>query len=177
MRTLIGRGRHQDGLYLLEPSQEGKVAMKVDKSNDMTLWHSRLGHASESKMSHVGLNVDIVRNQIKMPCDSCIRAKQTKLPFPLSSIKTTYCDLIHCDIWGRYTAASNTGAHYFLSIVDDFSRGVWVYLMRHKTEVERYLPMFICMIETQFGKTIKHVRSDNGNTVLYPLPIHHSFLI
>lgn len=76
-------------------------------------------------MSHIGLNVDIVKNQIKMPCDSCIREKQTKLPFPLSSIKTTSCfGSINCDIWGRYTTASNTRAHYFISTVDDFSRGV-----------------------------------------------------
>lgn len=33
--------------------------------------------------------------------------------------------------------------------------------MKHKSEVERYLPMFICMVENQFGKQIKHVRTDN----------------
>lgn len=77
-------------------------------------------------------------------------------PFPLSSIKSNSCfDLIHCYIWGPYKTASLTKAHYFLSIVDDFSRGIWVYLIRHKFEVEHFLPIFICMIETQFGERIK----------------------
>lgn len=58
-------------------------------------------------------------------CDSCIRAKQIWLPFPINSIKSQPCfDLIHCDIWGGYKTPSFFGAHYFLTIVDDFSRGV-----------------------------------------------------
>jgi len=41
--------------------------------------------------------------------------------------------LIHCDIWGAYRTPSLCGAHYFLTIVDDASRGVWVYLMRERS--------------------------------------------
>lgn len=158
-KTLIGMGRHQNGLYFLEPIQG--MALKVSKQLDDDLWHQRLGHTSDIKMNSIGFNSSIAKN--KIPCDSCIRAKQTRLPFPLSSIKTNSCfEMIHCDIWGRHATASTSGAHYFLTIVDDFSRGVWIYLMWHKSEVENYLPKFICMIETQFEKRIKRVRRDHG---------------
>lgn len=52
--------------------------------------------------------------------------------------------------------------HISLSIVDDFSRGVWVYSMKHKSEVERCLQSFICMVEKQFGTKIIRLRTDNG---------------
>ena len=46
-------------------------------------------------------------------------------PFPLAFAKTTsFFDLIHVDIWGRYHHASQSGAYHFLSIVGDYSRGV-----------------------------------------------------
>lgn len=96
-------------------------------------------------------------------CDSCTRAKQHRLPFPISFSKTENCfELIHIDIWGRYHTASFEGAQYFLSIVDDYSRGVWVYLMQNKTEVSKFLIMFCNMVETQFNKSVKRIRTDNG---------------
>ena len=55
-----------------------------------------------------------------------------------------------------------SGAHYFLSIVDDFSRTTWVYLMRNKTEVDHLLVSFIAMVHKQFDSHVKQIRSDNG---------------
>jgi len=42
--------------------------------------------------------------------------------------------LIHCDLWGKYHTASLGGCHYFLCIVDDFNRAVWVFLLKDKFE-------------------------------------------
>lgn len=129
-RTLIGVGRHCDGLYCLEPMVTEGMAMSV--TVDSTTWHKRLGHASSLKLRNFGNNF----GKNGEHCDSCLRAKLTRLPFPNSSIHTTSCfELIHCDIWGGYRTPSFTGAHYFLSIVDDFSRCVWVFLMKHKSKV------------------------------------------
>lgn len=48
-----------------------------------------------------------------------MKVKQTHAPLPTSSIKMFDCfELIHCDIWGGYKTASLTGAHYFLTTVD-----------------------------------------------------------
>lgn len=52
--NLIRMDKHQDGLYLLEPTQDRRVALKVGKTNEATLWHSRLGHTSEDKMKTIG---------------------------------------------------------------------------------------------------------------------------
>ena len=50
----------------------------------------------------------------------------------------------------------------FLTIVDDYSRAVWVYLLLEKREVATSLKEFFKMVERQFGKKIKVVQSDNG---------------
>ncbi|KAJ1437402.1 Zinc finger, CCHC-type superfamily [Sesbania bispinosa] len=62
-RNLIGVGRHQDGLYLLEPVQNRGAAMKVGRSIEADLWHSRLGHASESKLVHIGSLLHVIKSQ------------------------------------------------------------------------------------------------------------------
>jgi hypothetical protein len=86
-------------------------------------------------------------------CDSCVKAKFIRLPFPISTIKTSACfDLIHCDVWGKYRTPSFTYASYFLTIFDDFSRAVWVFLLKHKHEASTCLVKFHKMVQTQFDK-------------------------
>lgn len=63
-------------------------------------------------------------------CDAYIRAKHTRDPFPLSGNKTTMAfELVHCDLWGPYRTPSLCGSRYFLTILDDYSRALWIYLL------------------------------------------------
>jgi hypothetical protein len=44
-------------------------------------------------------------------CDVCALAKQSRLPFSVSSISSVRpFELIHCDMWGPYKIASLSGA-------------------------------------------------------------------
>lgn len=49
-----------------------------------------------------------------------------------------------------------------MTIVDDFSRAVWVILLIDKTEVQKMFLSFFGMIERQFHAKVRIVRSDNG---------------
>ena len=51
---------------------------------------------------------------------------------------------------------------YFLTIVDDCSRSTWVYLLKHKSQTQSILEQFCNLVETQFAKRVKVVRTDNG---------------
>lgn len=109
-RNPIGLGKARNGLYFLEPVGRGGVAFSV--SLDSKTWHRRLGHISAAVLQRICRLKNSGSHDFF--CDSCIRAKQTRLSFPVSSIKTNDCfELIHCDIWGRYKVASFSGAHYF----------------------------------------------------------------
>lgn len=71
-------------------------------------------------------------------CDVCPLAKKKRLPFGLSSISTREpFELIDCDIWGTFRVPSISGASYVLTIVDDFSRHTWVYILHIKSDTHR----------------------------------------
>lgn len=96
-------------------------------------------------------------------CKICFNSKQTREAFSESSNKALASfDLIHCDLWGPYRVPSSCGARYFLTIFDDFSRAVWVYLLLEKSEVKVVLPKFVSMVLCQFNQQVKTVRTDNG---------------
>lgn len=87
--------------------------------------------------------------------------------FSHSFIQTTHhFELLHIDIWGPYNTETMTGASYFLTIVDDFTRGTWTYLMTHKNQTTSMLNKYIHLIKTQFHGTIKTIRTDNGQEFL-----------
>ncbi|CAA7015697.1 unnamed protein product [Microthlaspi erraticum] len=161
-RTLIGAGEERDGVYYLTDVTTVR-ANKVDAVSDQALWHRRLGHPAFSVFSALPFS-DISRSDASpSPCDVCFRAKQTREVFPESLNKTMECfELIHVDVWGPYRVPSSCGASYFLTIVDDFSRSVWIHLLLAKSEVRQFLQKFCAYSEKQFGKTVKTIRSDNG---------------
>ncbi|GJS50506.1 ribonuclease H-like domain-containing protein [Tanacetum coccineum] len=44
------------------------------------------------------------------------------------------CDLVHLDLWGPYKVTSSKGFRYFLTVMDDYTRAAWVYLIKSKYE-------------------------------------------
>ena len=96
-------------------------------------------------------------------CDVCQRATQSRDKFHVSEHNTsTIFELIHYDLWGPYRTISSCGASYFFTIVDDFSRAIWIYLLVDKKEIPNILKMFFSMVERQFDKQVKILQSDNG---------------
>lgn len=63
---------------------------------------------------------------------------------------------------GSYKIPSSCGANYFLTIVDDYSRSVWVYVVKNKNDVPGLIKNYFAMIKRQLNKYVKVVRSDNG---------------
>ena len=97
-------------------------------------------------------------------CKAFHLAKQKRLPFLVSNIVAhSPFELIHLDIWGTFHHLTREGYRYFLTIVDDFSRFIWVYLLRAKFDVISIFLDFYKLIQTQFGVDIKFVRSDNAH--------------
>jgi hypothetical protein len=105
----------------------------------------------------------------KATCDICHFARQRKLSFPIStSIATSKFELLHFDIWGPLATPSVHNHRYFLTILDDHSRFVWIILLKHKSEVPSHVQNFVTLIETQFHITPKTIRTDNGPEFLLP---------
>lgn len=93
---------------------------------------------------------------------SVIFSKQHRDSFNISTTHASNIfDLVHMDTWGSYHLASLTGAYYFLTLVDDCSRSTWTYLISNKGQIFGILLQFGKLIQTQFNKTIKVLRSNN----------------
>lgn len=135
----------------------------MTKDPFLELWHKWLGHPSDEVVRLIPYVKCSSRHHNKKACDVCMRAKQPRFSFPISRNKATEpFELIHCDLWGAYRTPSSCGAVYFLAIVDDYSRVVWVYLLSNKLEVKSMFLAFVAMVQRQFNKQIKRVISDNG---------------
>ncbi|XP_056697354.1 uncharacterized protein [Spinacia oleracea] len=158
-RMVIGVGERQEGLYFFRGVPQVRV---LAVTCVVDLWHERMGHPSEKILKLIPPVSNFSRQNSQI-CDVCPRAKKCRESFPNSDNKAnSMFELVYIDLWGPYKTISSCGAKYFLTIVDDFSRGVWVYLISNKTKVESIFLNFIAMIKRQFNKVLKVVRSDNG---------------
>ena len=162
-KKLIGTAEAENGMYYLKPSARGTV-FAATHTKEAILWHQRLGHPSFISLSSLLVSCGFHLNKEQLGCcDVCHRVKQTRNPFTISTNKAERpFSLIHCDLWGRYHTPSIGGCHYFLCIVDHFSRAIWVFLLKDKTETYNRLVDFCSMVKTQFGCHIQRMRSDNG---------------
>lgn len=96
-------------------------------------------------------------------CEICHKAKQNRESFPLSSHKSVALfEFVHADVWDPYSVESHDGYKYFLTLVDDFSRVTWIFLMKSKSEVGDLLAYFCTLVKIQFKSMIKIFRSGNG---------------
>ena len=154
-------GEQRERLYFLK----GVASIRAYKTTSIAfyeLWHRRMGHLSSRvvdliyEVDSVGRN-DGAKNKF---CDICFRAQQTREVFFSSNNKDKECfDLIHCDLWGAYRVLASCGGIYFLTIVDDCSRVVWIYLLNRKDEAACVLKNFIVMVRRQFEKNVKIVKA------------------
>ena len=94
------------------------------------LWHARFGHLS---FDVLGQLEKMVRGlpHIKHGgelCDSCLAGKQRRLPFPkVAKYRAADAlELVHGDLCGPITPGTNGGRRYFLLLVDDCSRYMWL---------------------------------------------------
>ncbi|KAI9195220.1 hypothetical protein LWI28_012848 [Acer negundo] len=97
-------------------------------------------------------------------CESCILGKQKRVSFKKTGRAPTKekLELVHTDVWGPASVSSIGGKQYFVTFIDDHSRKVWVYFLRHKSDVFEAFKKWKAMVENETGLKIKKLRSDNG---------------
>ena len=68
-------------------------------------------------------------------CKHCVFDKQKQHQFSKVVHKTkATLDYIHADCWSPSHVPYLRGFRYFLSVIDDYSRMTWVFMMKHKSE-------------------------------------------
>lgn len=150
---MIGKGERIGDLYILNNANHYHHCFVNTVS--LETWHMRLGHPSFERLNLLKekLNLKDIKFDKHDDCNTCHLAKQKHLSFSSNNhFSANIFDLIHCDIWGPYHLASHTGHEYFLTLVDDCSRFVWVYMLKQKFDALIAIPRFFTMVMTQFDK-------------------------
>jgi hypothetical protein len=96
-------------------------------------------------------------------CEACQLGKQARHPFLVQTIHVSSkpLEMIHSNVW-TMKMKSIGGCKYYVSFIDDHTRKVWVYFMKHKGEVFQYFFNFKIMVEKEKGVSIKCLRSNGG---------------
>ena len=68
----------------------------------------------------------------------------------------------HSDVWGPSPIVSYGGSSYFVTFIDDYSRKVWIYLLKRKDDVFNVFKQFRDLFEKIISRKIRCLRTDNG---------------
>lgn len=71
-------------------------------------------------------------------------------------------DYIHFDLWGLMGVTSKGCAYYLLSIINDFSRKVWIFFLKKKSNVFATFKEWKTMIKKKTRKQVKCLHTYNG---------------
>ena len=127
--------------------------LSTSSSRDEWIWHYRLGHLNfrdfidlkKKNMVSGFLEIDIP-NEV---CEECVQAKQHKNSFSKdagSKLKVVL-EVIYSDVCRPVQVDSFGGNKYFVTFIDDFSRKLWTYLIKKKSEVIKVCTKFKSMVE------------------------------
>ncbi|KAM1262144.1 hypothetical protein ACFX2G_027916 [Malus domestica] len=154
--------------YPLTLIQNDQVVLRAGISKSTWIWHKRLGHLhfrglqqlKNKEMVH-GLPVLEEMDEV---CEGCQFGKQHREWFPKNQAwrASKPLELVHVDLCGPMQNDSLAGNKYFMLLVDDCTRMMWVYFLKYKSDALICFRKFKSMVELQSGFKIKCLRSDRG---------------
>ncbi|KAG8482610.1 hypothetical protein CXB51_024194 [Gossypium anomalum] len=110
----------------------------LSNDNITKLWHMHLGHMNENGMVELSKRVLLDGQGIcKLNfCEHCVFGKQKRVQFTrgIHNTKGTL-EYIHSDLWGPSKVPSRGGANYMLTFIDDFSRKIWAFFLKQKSDI------------------------------------------
>ena len=123
----------------------------LDSNSESVKWHARLGHVGQDRMGRLAKEGLLDRlTRVKLPrCEPCLAGKATIKPFGKAMRASSPLELIHSDICGPMNVKARHGAIYFITLIDDYSRYGYVYLLSHHYEALDVFKRFVAEVETQ----------------------------
>ena len=169
----ICHAKPENGMYVLMPTEQSlnnselfKVEhpkcnkrQKVSHSDNMYLWHLRLGHINLDRINRLVKDGPLRKLNVgTLPvCESCLEGKMTKRPFSMKGERSKEpLQLVHSDVCGPLSVQSRGGYEYFVTFIDDYSRYGYVYLINKKSKTFGKFKEFMEEAEKQLGKLLKN---------------------
>ena len=158
--------KSQNRLYLLDLKVEQPICLAARRTEEPWLWHARYGHLSFDALGRLEKMVTELPH-IKHAgelYDSCLARKQRRLLFPKTAKyrEAEALELVYGDLCRSITPATHGGRKYFILLVDDCSRFMWLQLLTSKTEAAEAVKKFKASAETKSGKKLRVLRTNHG---------------
>ena len=175
---LCMEGISKNGLMIINQGEaDEEYALRAAASVETAeLWHRRFAHLgydnlyklqSKSMVDGISVQAAQFKAQQKVLCETCIQAKQHRLPFPTSDRASTKpMQLMHMDVCGPLEETSRGGAKYLATFLDDYSKLSIVEPVSVKSEVASKVKEVVQKLETQSGERLRTVRTDRGSEYL-----------
>uniref|UniRef100_A0ACD5YKV7 Uncharacterized protein n=3 Tax=Avena sativa TaxID=4498 RepID=A0ACD5YKV7_AVESA len=168
-RILLTRVRRTSNrLYAVTLNLAAPVCLMAGKVDEQWWWHTRYMHLHFRALHDLGAKgmvrgMPVIKHTDQF-CQGCTIGKMHRTPFPCASAYRVehVLDLVHGDLCGPITLATMSGNKYFLLIVDDSSRYMWVEVFRSKDEAYRFFHKIKMHAELQSGTKLRAFRSDRG---------------
>jgi transposase InsO family protein len=168
-RKLLARvSRRPDRLYVLELDVARPVCLAARGKEESWRWHSRMGHVNMNALRKMARE-ELVRGlpqieQVDQLCDACLAGKQRRSSFPTEAQYRAErtLELVHEDLCGPITPETPSGGKYFLLLVDDKSRFMWLKVLARKNQAAAVIKEFQARAEVESGKKLGVLRTDRG---------------
>ncbi|OIW08092.1 hypothetical protein TanjilG_21072 [Lupinus angustifolius] len=125
----------------------------ITKKDETWLWHLRYSHLNFRDLGLLrskGMVSGLPEIKPKQPvCESCITGKLSRTPF-CNHTQARALDMLHViysDVCGPMKVSTLRGNKYFLSFIDEFSRKMWIYMIRAKSKVFSNMIRYKAMVE------------------------------
>jgi hypothetical protein len=107
--------------------------------------------------------------QVEQVCDACLAGKHCRSPFQEQAQRRAagILDLVHSDLCSPITPTTSSSNQYFLLLVDDLSRYMWLVLLPSKDQVTATIKNFQAVVEVETGHKLKALRTDRGGIHLH----------
>lgn len=129
IRAVVGVNQCEKGLYILDHAHANFLSTFSLCTSCATsdIWHAQLRHLSSRIDSFLNKHGDItISNKCKfdsIPCFGCQLEKNHRLPVSnLDQRCSSFCERIHCDLWGPSPITYPSGYRYYCLFIDNFSR-------------------------------------------------------
>lgn len=171
-RLLAKVPRSPSRLYILDVDIARPVCLAAHAKEDAWLWHARFGHVNFGALRKMGRE-GLVRGMPQLEhvdqlCDACLAGKHRRTPFPQRALRrsTEVLQLLHGDLCGPITPPTPSGNRYFLLLVDDYSRYMWIALLPSKDGAPTAIKRIQAAAERKTGKLVRALRTDRGGEFL-----------
>jgi transposase InsO family protein len=167
-RLLARVQRTENRMYQLELQVARPLCLAVHQDDDAWRWHERLGHANFGSLEKMG-RLEMVRglppiSHAEQFCDTRVLAKHHHGAFPKQSKYRTNkaLELVHDDLCGPVKPVTPSGRRYFLLLIDDATRYIWVVLLTAKSEASSAIKRIQTAAKKECDRKLRVLRADNG---------------